>query len=318
MPPAPAAKNLAAISTILNPSVSGQILSWHNNDQANLVVEQLTAGILSAASAPTFKQTSATPTGNILNPSSIVSLWYNGMINVYGWTGNKELTRLSPVTAPINGDDPAIITTSTINAIAGTNNPAGDLAYLYYVQTVDDGMPTSIAEWQLGVGDAGDFDSQIVNAGTYLAAGGYYDSDGTTFRRFVVYQTMGGNKTYLFVYIPGVGASQIPHTESAMKQTPLAACWVPGPTEGHLGYICVYFVDGQNNACRVVRAVASSTWSDVTTFDKLDDVEPYSQLAVVPVKENQETIMTWVVKSKTGKAPGFAQQVDKWSSFIKK
>ncbi|KAM0547548.1 hypothetical protein ACHAPJ_010292 [Fusarium lateritium] len=127
---------MAAITTTLNPLLRGEeeLCTFYINSVGALTLSQRSNP---ARPAEIIYQAAEKQTGNVRNPSSLVALLHEDMINVYGIVvsaphGDVSLERLSPIQEPL-------VTAIRIEEFASLtgitdSTPGIENAWLYYLE----------------------------------------------------------------------------------------------------------------------------------------------------------------------------------------
>ncbi|MCJ1285398.1 hypothetical protein MMC26_004738 [Xylographa opegraphella] len=256
---------MAAITTLLNPLLPSQdeLMTFWNNDSGDLVLAQRKNP---QKPADLIWVKMGKQTGILRNPSSIVSLQYQGLINVYGITSGEEamLKRLSPTVEPLKHP----IRIDQAPSLAGAVNDEN--AWLYYL--ADDGMDgTTIAEYALdGSSDPVTLGSKP-DVDTYLAATCW-----STGKRLVFFQ----NGTIKMLDVEAGNESNPKDTKIARKKTPMAACTALDAQGTERLYL--YFCDSNKVLQRLtITQDGGNSLESLTNAPQLAD---WTQLAVTPGK----------------------------------
>ncbi|KAL1592603.1 hypothetical protein SLS60_011019 [Paraconiothyrium brasiliense] len=259
---------MAAISTLINPlgPADDELLTFWNNDSGDLVLVQR-----KGPSKPTdlIWTKTAKQTGIVKNPSSIVALQYQGLINVYGITSGatSTLKRLSPTIEPLKYNIPI----TQVASLAGAVTEDFTQGWLYYL-AVDDNDATVLNEYSIdGSSDPVTLEGYEPAVDTYLAATCWGGG-----KRCVFFQK--GN--IRMVDIDAGRETKLASTKSARKATPLAACTAPDTNGNETRYL--YYVDGSLVLQRLT--ITADEKTDQKVLNEAPNLAAWSQLAVTPGK----------------------------------
>ncbi|KAF2786089.1 hypothetical protein K505DRAFT_368521 [Melanomma pulvis-pyrius CBS 109.77] len=264
----PLFSNMAALATILNPLAphKEQLWTFSNNGDGDLVL--MRGENLLKPAAVAFHQVSRQQTSFIRNPSSIVALYYQSMINVYAYSGENTLMRLSPMLEQVGAPNTVM---DGVGSLAGIVSPSGESAWLYYV-SAGIGPSFTLSELAIDSTDPSVHVSGLILRDTYLAAA-YYKYQGLDERR-LFFQA---NDFLRMVKMNTQEDGPLKDTGNARNNppTPLAACTAPNQNDILITYL--YYVDRDDT---LYRATLGQFLSSVAPVENAPKMASWSQIAV--------------------------------------